>query len=172
MLTKVYLAVFAAAIAIEAFITYYAFSWLQSIGSPTAAFEGYTYNASASFKFLIGSWLVLVILATAIAWTKKPWALWTSFLYFSIFALAYYFWLDRTAFHFKQTQGLTDASYNFASLLGVILVIVAGFITFAIHFMVAQLRQKMSMNGVEVDGSNPEHTDLEVVENEDEKAQT
>ncbi len=145
MLTKVYLAVFAAAFALEAFITYYAFSWLQSIGSPTAAFEGYTYNASAAFKFLIGSWILLVILATAIAWTKKPWALWASFVYFAFFALVYYFWLDRSAFHFKQTAGLTDASYNFASILGVVLVIIAGFVTFAIHFMVSQLCRKLSM---------------------------
>jgi len=145
MLSKIYLALLFAAVAITSFITYYAFSWLQSIGAPTAAFEGYTYNASNAFVFIVGSWIVLLIVATAIAWTKKPWALWTSFLYFAIFALAYYFWLDRAAFHFKQTAGLTDDKYNFASILGVILVIVAGFVTFAIHFMVSQLRKKMSM---------------------------
>jgi hypothetical protein len=88
---------------------------------------------------------VLIVLATAIAWTKKPWALWTSFIYFAVFALAYYFWLDRSAFQFKQTSGLTDASYNFTSILGAVLVIIAGFVTFAIHFMISQLRKKMSM---------------------------
>ncbi|HMT09666.1 MAG TPA: hypothetical protein PKA82_16830 [Pyrinomonadaceae bacterium] len=145
MLSKVYLGLLAASVATMAFFTYYAFSWLQSIGSPNAAFEGYTYNAGAAFKFLIGSWVVLVVAATAIAWTKKPWALWTSFLYFAVFGLAYYFWLDRSAFHFKQTAGLTDASYNFASILGVVLIIVAGIVTFCIHFMVSQLSKKMSM---------------------------
>lgn len=145
MFTKVYLALLAASVAIMTFITYYAFSWLQSIGLPTAAFQGYTYNADMAFKFLIGSWVVLVLLATAIAWTRKPWALWTSFIYFAVFALAYYFWLDRSAFQFKQSSGLTDASYNFTSILGVVLVIVAGFVTFAIHFMVSQLRNTMSM---------------------------
>ncbi|MBL8181940.1 MAG: hypothetical protein JNL64_10065 [Blastocatellia bacterium] len=150
MLSKIYLALLLAAIAITSFITYYAFSWLQSIGAPTAAIEGYTYNASNAFLFIVGSWIVLVIVATAIAWTKKPWALWTSFLFFAIFSLAYYFWLDRAAFQFKQAAGLTDNRYNFASILGVILVIVAGFVTFSIHFMVSQLRTKMSMNDTPV----------------------
>lgn len=145
MLTKIYLSVLAAAIAVMGFLTYYAHSWLNSIGSPIAAFEGYTFHASLAFKVLIGSWIVLVVMATAIAWTKKAWALWTSFLYFAVFALTYYFWLDRSAFQFKQTAGLTDDRYNFASILGVVLVIVAGFVTFAIHFMVSQLRNKMSM---------------------------
>lgn len=145
MWNKLYLAAMAISIAAMAFFTFYSASWLRSIGSPLAAIEGYTYNAGAAFTFLICSWIVLIVLATAIAWAEKPWALWTSFLYFALFALAYYFWLDRAAFHFKQSAGLTDDKYNFTSLLGIILVVVAGFITFAIHFMVAQLKKKMSM---------------------------
>lgn len=146
MLTKIYLALLASSVAIVGFVAWYAWSWLASIGLPAAAYDGYLYNADAAFKFLLVSWIVLAIMSTAIAWrTGKAWPLWTSFLYFAVFALAIYFWLERSAFQFQKAAGLTDAKLTFSPIKGVLIIIGIGLITFCTHFMVAQLRQRLSL---------------------------
>ena len=45
MWSKIYLAILAVAVVVMAFFTYYAWSWLQSIGQPVAAAAGYDYHS-------------------------------------------------------------------------------------------------------------------------------
>lgn len=143
MFSKIYLAVLALAILIMAFFTYYSWSWLQSIGSPAAAVEGYAYHESLSWSAL---WLfaaILMVLGNAVLWTtKRAWALWATFLFFSVFAIIRYFWLDQAYFHFKKANGMFDGSFSIAPIMAVVLVVLMGIIVFFDTFLVTRLNAK------------------------------
>jgi hypothetical protein len=144
MWDKIYLAVLAAALLVMSFFSFYSYSWLHSIGSPKDALAGYEYYAGLAGAFLWISTLVLLILANILFWkTRRAWALWTSFGYFAAFLLLRYFWLETASFNFQKENNLTDSSFSFSPVLGVILVIVAGVVVFFNQFLNLRLQQKM-----------------------------
>ena len=144
MYSKIYSGVIAASIALMAFFTYYSWSWLQSIGLPAAAVDGYQYHSNLAWYALWVTFAALLILGNAVLWsTRSSWALWTSLVYFSVFILINYFWLDQEAFRFKKSNGLWDGSFSLSPLLGVIFVIAAGVIVFADQFIAVRLYRKM-----------------------------
>lgn len=163
MLTRIYIGLLAAAVCLTGFFTYYSWSWLQSIGRPTVAVEGYTYHDDIGWTILIVSSVILLITANAIMWTKRNgWALWATFGYFSVFTLLRYFWLDQALFQFKKANGMWDGSFSVGPLFGVILVLAAGVIVFFDQFVVVRLNRKMYPPAIEPetqtanDGSEPE----------------
>jgi hypothetical protein len=130
--------VFLAALLILAITTgsfaWYANSWLQSIGEPAAALDGYAYNADVALKLLLSSWLLLFLFAVGLAWKSgRKWPLWTTLVYFAAFAVLLFFWLDGAAFEFAQSKGLTNRSFTLGALTGSALVVIAGILTFAAH---------------------------------------
>lgn len=54
MWNKVYLALLAIGILVGGFFSYYAWSWLQSIGDPRAAWEAFNYHRRAGVCFTVG----------------------------------------------------------------------------------------------------------------------
>lgn len=160
MLNKLYLAVLAVSIAIMAFFTYYSWSWLLSIGVPVAALEGYTYHANLAWVVLWVSSVLLLILANAILWRSgKATAIWFTFLYFAVFVLAWYFWLDQSFFQFKKANGLWDGSFSVGPIFGVILVIIAGVLVFVDQFVVLRLAKKMYPKDVTPEVVEPAETE-------------
>src|SRR5437764_14860275 len=98
MLTKIYLGILAVSAGLTAFFIYYAWSWLQSIGSPKSAFDGYNYNASIAWNLLCITSVALLILANLVlVKTRKFWAMWTTLSYFVVFMIVEYFWLEPSA---------------------------------------------------------------------------
>lgn len=144
MLSKIYLAFLGLSIAAMAFFTYYSWSWLQSIGAPTAAVEGYEYHTYLSCIYLAVSGVVSLMLANGVMWaTQRAWALWTTFAYAAIFIIVKYFWLGEAFFRYKKTNGMFDGSFSLGPVMGAILVVVAGAVVFANQFASARLYQKM-----------------------------
>ncbi len=142
MWSKIYLGVLAVAIAVVGFFTHYSWSWMQSIGSPDAAIKGYEYHSSLAWLVLWIFSVFLLLLGNAVLWAgKKSWALWVTFLYFSIFIIVRNFWLDRTFIDFESRhaglQGLSVAPIIAASLI-----ILAAIIVFFDTFLVTRLRAK------------------------------
>lgn len=143
MWSKLYLAVLGLSIAGMAFFTYYSWSWLQSIGLPAVAVAGYDYHSSLAWVTLWISSLALLIIGNAVLWaTGRAWNLWATFLYFAVFVVIRYFWLDEAFFHFKKTNGLFDGNFSVGPFFAVILIALAGVIVFFDKFLVIRLRAK------------------------------
>ena len=127
MWNKIYFALFAVAVVVMCFFTFYAISWLGSIGSPQDALAGYEYYSGLGSAFLWISAIVLLILANVILWnTRRGWALWTTLGYFSIFVILRAFWLEKARYNFQYPESL----FFTPAIVGAILIIAAGAIVF------------------------------------------
>ena len=140
MWSKIYLAVLGAAVLAMCFFTFYAKSWLASIGDPKLTIEGYDYYAGLSSTFLSITFLVLLILANIIFWnTRRGWALWLSFGYFALFVLLRSFWLEKSRYAFQYP----DSVFFTPALAGAGLVIAAGALVFFNQLLGLRLHEKM-----------------------------
>ncbi len=143
MWSKLYLAVLGLSIAVMVFLTYYSWSWLQSIGIPVGAVAGYEYHSDIAWWALWLSSVTLLVLGNAVLWVNRnAWAMWTTFLYFAVFVVIRYFWLDQAFFHFKKDNGLFDGSFSIGPFFAVLLIVLAGVIVFSNKFLVIRLRAK------------------------------
>lgn len=144
MLSKIYLGLLAFSVLIVGFFTYYSWSWLRSIGVPAAAVEGFVYNSETAWYVLWTTFALLLIVGNGILWSSKSsWAVWMSFVYFAVFVLVRYFWLDAAALNFRKSAGLVEGTFSLGPLLGVIIVAAAAAIVFLDHFVVVRLNQRM-----------------------------
>jgi hypothetical protein len=143
MWTKIFAAILLVSTAIMAFFTLYSFSWLQSIGRPSAAVDGFEYHASLGWITLLISTSVLLLLANAVYWTSsKLWALWATFAYFAVFIALRYFWLEPVFFNFRKVHAMIDAAFSAKPLLAVVLIVVMAVIVFADQLILIRLRSR------------------------------
>jgi hypothetical protein len=144
MLNKFYLGVLSVSLVMMAFFSYYAWSWLQSIGLPASAMDGYQYHSSIGWYVLWITFASLFLLGNAVFWkSERSWAIWTSLVYFSLFILLRYFWLEEAAFRFKKTSGLGDGSFSLGPILGAILIAGMAVFTFLDYFVLIRLYRKV-----------------------------
>ncbi|MEO6655169.1 MAG: hypothetical protein ABIO36_03730 [Pyrinomonadaceae bacterium] len=143
MWIKLYLAALGLSITVMAFFTYYSWSWLQSIGLPSVAVAGYVYHSNLSWVTLWISAAALLIVGNAVVWANgRALALWATFLYFAVFVIIRYFWIDESFLHYRKTNGLVDGSFSVGPFFAVILIPLAGVIVFFDKFLVIRLRAK------------------------------
>lgn len=162
MWSKIYLAVLAAAVLVMCFFTFYANSWLGSIGNPNDAIAGYDYYARLSSTFLSVSFIILLILANIILWnTRRSWALWASLGYFTLFVILRVFWLEKSRYAFQNPDGL----FFTPAIIGAGLIIAAGAFVFFNQLLNLRLHERMyptaATNEAETDENN------EVIEKEE-----
>ncbi len=144
MWNKIYLAVFAVALVVMSFLTFYSHSWLGSIGDPKITKEFYEFYAGLSSTFYWVSSLTLLILANVLLWkTRRGWALWTTLGFFTVFTIVQYFWLGQSFFAFKKSNGLWQGEFSLTPFVGVVLIIIAAGIFFFNHFLNLRLRERM-----------------------------
>ena len=142
MFSKIYLAVLGLSIAAMAFFTYYSWSWLQSIGAPaTAVAEFQYYSALVSTTQRIST-VVLLILANTVLWAGRAWAIWTTFLFFAVFAVLRYFGLEFAYIDFQMRNSPAGSGVASGPVIGVILIIIMAAIAFFDQFIVIRLRAK------------------------------
>src|SRR5215204_631986 len=140
MWNKIYLAVLAAAFLVMCFFTFYANSWLGSIGNPKDAIEGYEHYAGIGSLSLSISSVILLILANVILWnTRRGWALWTTLVYFAIFVILRAFWLEKSRYSLQYP----DSSFFTPALVGAGVIIAAGAIVFFNQLLNLRLNEKM-----------------------------
>jgi hypothetical protein len=143
MLTKIYLALLAVSAGLTAFFIYYAWSWLQSIGSPQLASDGYNYNASIALELLCITSVALLILANiTLVKTRKSWAMWTTLSYFGIFMIVEYFWLEPTASNQFGSQ-ILGRSTSIGTVFAAIIFIAAAAFVYANQFAAVRLASRM-----------------------------
>ena len=144
MWSKIYLAVFGLSVTVMTFFTIYSWSWLQSIGQPQAAADGFSFYAGIAGILLWLTAAVLLALANSVLWvTNKAWAMWLTFAYVALFLGIKYFWLSEAFFRYKKTNLAYDGSFSLGPVLGVILIIVCGLVVVANQFGSIRLHRKM-----------------------------
>jgi hypothetical protein len=161
MLTKIFTVLLTVSILVMAFLTFYSWSWLGSIGAPASAVTGYEYHAGISWPILWLTATVLLVLANAILWVSgRAWALWVTLIYFQIFVLLRAFWLDPALLAFKNNVGLAEETFTIRPIMAAFLTIIAAAIVFFDQFLVLRLREKTypkaQIEAVEVEKSGSE----------------
>ena len=144
MLNKIYLAFLGVASVVMIFFTFYSQSWLTSIGDPKTAIENYNYWANLSWTFLWFSSFVLLIFSNILLWkTRRGWAMWATLVYFAVFTVISYFWLEQNYFTFKKANGLWKGEFSLSLFYGAGLVVIAAVVVFLNHFLNLRLNEKM-----------------------------
>ena len=143
MLSKAYIVLLALSLSAMAFFTYYAWSWLQSIGQPAAAVEGFSFHAQMSWTFLWVTATLLLALGNAVLWvTGRAWAMWVSFAYFSVFVAVRAFWLDQTLASFLAGNPAAADAIRIGPFFAAVLILLFAAITFFDQFIIIRLRAK------------------------------
>lgn len=109
MWTKIYLALTLIGVVAAGFFAFYAWSWLQSIGEPSAAWEAFNYHKRGGVYFAAVWTLVLLVAGNVILWTRaSPWALWVSEIYFVLTASTFLVWLHVSGITFCTNNLVCD----------------------------------------------------------------
>lgn len=144
MWSRIYLIALTVAILPMAFLTYYAWAWLGSIGSPASVVENYAYYSSLGWVFLWISTIVLLILANAVLWAyRRSWALWTTLIYFILFVSVKSFWLERSFAGFAQTHGVYEKSMFGGILIAIVVCVAAVVVVFFNELIAVRLNKKV-----------------------------
>jgi len=161
MLNKIYLVALALFVIPMAFLTWYAGTWLASIGNPKAAEEAYIYYTSVGFTVLWIGFVSLLILANLLLWnSRRAWAIWLTFAYFAVFIFLRYWWLEDSYLSFALRNSLTDSSFSLGPLVAVLLVIGIGALLFFDQFVMIRLVEKMYPTRKEGDGEAEPEADI------------
>lgn len=144
MWNRVYAALLISAIIVTGFFVLYAGTWLNSIGSPRDAFEGFLYYSRFS---QISMWLsaaVLIVVANIVLWVcRRAWAIWMTLLFAVIFTFARFAWLDDSALGFARQNALPTAGLQWGFLMALIAAAAATGIAYFDLFLVSRLRDRM-----------------------------
>ena len=145
MLSKIYLGVLAIAIAVMAFFTYYAWSWLQSIGDPQGAWESFNYNKRTGVYVLIASTGLLLLIANIVLWmSRSAWAMWTSYIYFTVFVILLLVLMHLLGAQFCENNVVcVSPSRVIGPLLAAFGIVILGTLVFLNQFFVIRLNAKM-----------------------------
>lgn len=144
MLSRIFFLVLAASVLLTAFFVYYSHGWLLSIGAPGAALEGFYYYSGVGWIVVLISSAILLGVANVILWhMRRAWAIWTTFLYFAVFTLIWYFWLKRSARAFALTSGLPTDLSTLTPFIGVVFCISAAAFAYFDQFLVVRLAARM-----------------------------
>ena len=166
MLNKIFLLILAISIIAMSALTFFSYTWLQSVDKPANVAANFEFYSGFALTFLWISSLVMLILANALLWTNRSiWSLWTTFLYFAVFVLLNIFWLSELFFAYKKANGLWEGGFSLTGIFGAILCIVVGVGVFFDQFIVTKLRDKTIGKPQEV-----AVVDSQVIEAENDKA--
>ncbi len=144
MWNKIYTAVLGILFVLMAGLTFYSYSWLQSVGAPVNVVQNYDYYSNIGWMFLCISSLVLLVLANVVLWTtRNAWAMWATFLYFAFFTLIQTLWLDQSFFNYQQQNGLAGRAFSLGAFSGILFCGLAAAIVFFNQFIAKRMRDKM-----------------------------
>jgi hypothetical protein len=169
MWTKIFLILFAVALAAMGVLTYLSYAQLQSTGfAPKDIAESFLSYAGFYWTFFWISSLALLITANVVLWlTRRAWALWLTFLYFSIFILVRTWWLNEVYSAYARQNNLSADGFFGYGILGALICIAVAVGIFFDQFLVLRMRDRM--HGVEkpaeIAGKN-EIAEIEINEEE------
>lgn len=143
MWTRIYVGVFAAAVLVVGFFTYYSWGWIESIGRPEDAIAGYQYASQAAWAMLCLCSIALLFVACGVMWAgARAWALWLTFAYFAVFVGINGFWLDHGYQRLLERAAGIDTNVWATPVISVLMIIGAAVALLAIQYMIVVLRKK------------------------------
>ena len=161
MWNRVFVALIIIASVVTGFLIYYAGSWLQSIGSPRDAFEGFVYYSSIPQAVLWASIVVLLIVANVVLWTSgRSWALWMTLLFVAVFVFARYAWLDYAGFGFAGQYGFDGDQLRWGFMTSLLTTAAAAGVIYFDVFLVGRLRRRLE-NGSSTESGAASDPDVE-----------
>lgn len=145
MWTKIFLILLAVSLLAMSVLTYLPYSQLQSIGfAPRDIAAGFL---SYGGIYWTGLWilsLALLILANVILWlNRRAWALWATFLFFSLFVLVRTWWLNGVYVSYTKQNNLPAETLFGYGIIGVLLCIVAAVGIFFSQFLILRMRDRV-----------------------------
>ena len=144
MWNKIFLLALAVLLLPMLFLTYYSYSWLQSISAPQAVVENFGYYSTIGWTYLWISTLILLIIANVLLWKiNKAWALWTTFFYFAVFVVVRYFVLEVGYNAYVNENFSAQSALPVGVFVAVALCAVGAVIVYFDQFLVRRLRYKM-----------------------------
>ncbi len=161
MWSKIYFAALALFVLAMAFLNYYAYTWLQSIGDPTIAAGNYVLYSGNAWTLLWVSSVILLILANIVLLkTKRAWAMWVTLAYFVLFVLVKYFWLERSFADFLRSNNFADTPASAGPFFAVVLCLIFGAIVFFDQFLIVRLADKIYPPPIEAETpeNNPDES--------------
>lgn len=165
MWNRIYLLSLAVCSVIMGSLTYYSWSWLQSIGAPRAAVDGYLYHSGLSWTFLWISAVALLVLANFVLGKyRRSWAMWTTLVYFGVFIIIRYFVLEQSFFQYKKANGLWEGGFSLAPVAAIIFCVAAAAIIYANQFALVRLCARIYPEKVEPE-AGPVDQSIETVRN-------
>jgi len=148
MFSKIYLALFVIAVLVMSVLTYFSYSWLQSISDPASVVQNFQTYSGLSWSALWISFVALLVFANVLLWKdRRAWALWLSLLFFAGFIVVQMFIVDQAFFTYQKTNNLTEKTYFLTPILGVAICAVAAIGIFFNQFLVLRMRDKMFGDG-------------------------
>ena len=164
MWSKIYLVVLAIAVIVMAFFTYYSWSWLQSISDPQGAWESFNYNKRTGVYMLVASTGLLLLIANVVLWvSRSAWAMWTSYIYFTVFVILLLVLMHLLGVQFCEKNVVcVSPSRAIGPMLAVFGILVLGVLVFFNQFFIIKLHAKMySRNEVSKTDSDEERDEKE-----------
>ena len=144
MWNKIFLGLLAIAILGMLGLTYFSYSWLQSLTKPADVAANYNFYTNLYWLTLWISSLVLLIVGNVILWTqRKSWALWLSFAYFAVFITIQMWWLGESFAQYQKQNGLGDGSTALGPIFGAIICVLVAVVVFFDQFLITRMRDKM-----------------------------
>lgn len=159
MWNKIFFGLLGLGTVVSIFFAYYAHSWLQSIGAPAAALDGFYYNSGLGWVTVLISSLALLIVANVVLWLQRhAWAAWTTLLYFAVFTVLWYFWLLPSAREFAFSSNIQTPTSSLTPLSGVVFCLAAAALVYFDQFLVVRLAARMhpAMEPVEDGAPSPQ----------------
>lgn len=162
MWNRIFLIALAVAAVPMIFLTYYSYTWLQSVGSPIDALNGFRNASSIAFFWLWISTAVLIVLANIVLWNyQKAWALWTTLLYLAVFLLLRALWLDPASFSFISSHNLPLDRSVFGPFVTLIVAAAAAALVYFNQLLVHRMTGRLYPPGIEADNEGVEAAEPE-----------
>ena len=147
MLNKIFLGLLAASIIGILSLTYLSYWWLNSITNPADVVANYNFYSNIYWSFLWISSLILLIAGNIILWkTRRSWAIWTAFGYFTIFILLKTWWLGEMYHNYLKQNSSGDNGFSFGGIFAVLLCVIVAVGVFFNQFLVLRMRDRVHGN--------------------------
>jgi hypothetical protein len=145
MWTKIFLILLAVSFLAMSVLTYLSYAQLQSIGfAPRAIAESFLAYGGFYWTGLWISALALLILANVVLWfNRRAWALWATFLFFSLFVLVRTWWLNEVYVSYTKQNNLPAETLFGFGIIGVLMCIVAAVGIFFNQFLISRMRDRV-----------------------------
>lgn len=154
MIKTIYLSILAIAAGVILSTSFYAYSWLGSIGDPSIASEGFAFHSGFAWTFLWISFAALTLLSLFMAWRSgAKWALCVSYFYFLV-SIVLLLFNDSAYARFLDENSINGSETLLNSFFVAVILLVNAVAVTAAYMIVVSFRAKDPAKQIESGGKN------------------